>query len=79
MEASMHGFGSEGRADVVGRRAARRTPRGWSGTDAKSTVQPGRRAPRSAGRLEHALFALLLGCLGYFWLGALLAEATQAL
>jgi len=83
MEASMHGFGTKPAADaapVVANRAATAHP---VVQGAKESARR-RRADRqggspSAARLEHALFALVLGCLGYVWLGALLAEATQAL
>jgi len=44
-------------------------------------LRAGKRARRrpAAGRLEHALFALTLGSVGWVWLSALLAEAARGL
>jgi hypothetical protein len=83
MEASMHGFRTESSADATGVPAhlARTIQR--SGGQTKASVR--RRANRggdsgpTTARLEHALFALVLGCVGCVWLGALLEEATRAL
>jgi hypothetical protein len=83
MEASMHGFGTEPPAGAAGVRANRGRAIQRSGAEATASARRGvdRRAgsrPATA-RLEHALFALVLGCVGCVWLGALLAEAAQAL
>lgn len=83
MEASMHGFGTESAVGAAGVRANPPRTIQRSGGETKVSVRrSGNRGGRSrptTARLEHALFALVLGCVGYVWLGALLAEATQAL
>ena len=83
MEASRHGFGTESAAGAA-RVRTNRAPAIQRSGEANASVR--RRAdrgkgsrPTTAARLEHALFALVLGCVGCVWLGALLAEATQAL
>jgi len=82
MEASMHGFGRESAASAAGVPANRATgirrTRGHARASARRGTVRGDSRPVTA-RLEHALFALLLGCVGCVWLGALLAEAAQAL
>ena len=83
MEASMCGFGTEASARpgirTVRKRATIAT--GACAEEHAQTLDVAKFAARGgqAGRVEHALFALTLGCLGCVWLGALLAEAVQAL
>jgi hypothetical protein len=84
MEASMHGFGTQCAADAAGVRAYRAPRIQRSGGEVRASARRADRADRAdrrptTARLEHALFALVLGCVGCVWLGALLAEATQAL
>jgi len=83
MEASMCGFGTKALTRpgirTVRRRAtitAGACPEAHAQTpDVAKFPAPG----SQARRVEQALFALILGCLGCVWLGALLAEAVQAL
>jgi|307.fasta_scaffold1120799_1 hypothetical protein len=81
MEASMHGYGTECAADAAGVRAYRAPRIQRSGGEVRASARRADRPDRrpTTARLEHALFALVLGCVGCVWLGALLAEATQAL
>ncbi len=53
-----------------------------AGARAPGTTRSHRRPdsrPRRVARLEHALFILTLGSVGYVWLGSLLAEAARGL
>ena len=80
MEASMCGFATH--ADRPGVRTdGRRRPIPAEAYAEECTQRHGpMHATRSqAGRVEHALFALILGCVGCVWLGALLAEAARPL
>jgi hypothetical protein len=82
MEASRHGLRTQRAADAAPAPATRAAidHTAVRGTNGSARRRAGRQeSSPSAARLEHALFALVLGCLGYVWVGALLAEATQAL
>ena len=82
MEASMHGFGTQsaaGAAPTWTRRAARNRSAARQAKGSARRRAEHKDSPAGIARLEHALFALVLGCVGYVWLGALLGEAAQAL
>jgi hypothetical protein len=87
MEASMYRYGRRDEQAGWAGRSAARPPR-------RSAAVALERAPKKAtrpeglprvdrrgwaARLEHGLFALTLGSIGYVWLGALLAEAVRGL
>jgi hypothetical protein len=81
MEASMCGFAKHADRPSIRTAARKRSiPAGSrSKNDSQSFAHTGHPAHSRAQRVEHALFALILGCVGCVWLGALLAEAVQTL
>jgi hypothetical protein len=81
MEASMQAFAIEVRGEH-----GRPTRKRASGHNAQDSIVRKAAAHRryverngAAARAEHALFAVVLCCVGYVWLGALIAEAVRGL
>ena len=85
MEASMCGL--DAHAARPGIRTTRKTrsvlAEGGEGSSQTQAARqdaardPAQRVQHALMRVEHALFALILGCVGCVWLGALVAEAVR--